>query len=238
MVELLTYLYFVYLRVRPEEPRWPERDYMILSKGHGAPSYYSTLALRGYFPIEELLTLRQLGSRLQGHPNAHHLPAVDVSTGPLGQGLSLAVGLALGWKHQRRGNRVVCLLGDGELQEGQNWEAAMAASAFHLDHLIAVVDRNGLQNDGPTEGIMPLDDLEAKWRAFGFQTISVDGHDFAQIHAAFARAGTAGRPTAIVARTIKGYGVSFMEDVTHWHHHPISNEDLAAALAEIARGSE
>lgn len=236
MVELLTYLYFVYLRVRPAEPRWPGRDYLILSKGHGAPSYYATLALMGYFPTEELLTLRQQGSRLQGHPNARALPAVDASTGSLGQGLSLAAGLALGWKHRRRSNRVVCVLGDGELQEGQNWEAMMAASAFHLDNLIAVVDRNGLQNDGPTEDIVPLDDLEAKWRAFGFETIAVDGHDFAQIHGAFMRAGTGGHPTAIVAHTIKGRGVSFMEGVTHWHHHPISDEELARALTEVARG--
>jgi transketolase len=238
MVELLTYLYFVYLRVRPSQPRWPERDHLLLSKGHGAPSYYATLALRGYFPTAELFTLRQLGSRLQGHPNAHDLPAVDVSTGSLGQGLSLAAGLALGWKHQRRDNRVVCVLGDGELQEGQNWEAAMAASAFHLDNLIAVVDRNGLQNDGVTEEIVPLDDLEAKWRAFGFQTATVDGHDFAELHTAFSHAGTAGRPTAIIARTVKGRGVSFMEGVTHWHHHPISDDELAAALAEITGGRQ
>jgi transketolase len=233
MVELLTYLYFVYLRVRPEEPDWPGRDHLILSKGHGAPGYYATLALRGYFPAGELLTLRQRGSRLQGHPNARALPAVDASTGSLGQGLSLGAGLALGWKHQRRDNRVVCVLGDGELQEGQVWEAAMAASAFHLDNLIAVVDRNGLQNDGPTEEIMPLNDLEAKWRAFGFQAIAVDGHDFAQIDAAFARAGTTGQPTAIVAGTVKGRGVSYMEGVTHWHHHPISDEELTKALAEV-----
>ncbi|HXA16687.1 MAG TPA: transketolase [Thermoanaerobaculia bacterium] len=237
MVELLTYLYFSWLRIRPEEPGWRGRDFFILSKGHGAPSYYAALAIRGFLPREELYTLRQLGSRLQGHPNAHDLPAVDASTGSLGQGLSIAVGLALGLKHQQRPNRVVCVLGDGELQEGQIWEAAMTAAARSLDNLTVVIDRNGLQNDGPTEDIVALDDLEAKWSAFKFQTMTADGHDFAQLHQAFARAGTEGRPTAIIARTIKGRGVSFMEGVTHWHHHPISDGELEQALVEIARGA-
>jgi transketolase len=236
MVELLTYLYFVHLRVRPEEPGWPGRDYVLLSKGHGSPSYYATLALRGYFPVEELLTLRQYGTRLHGHPKAGELPGVDACTGSLGQGLSVAAGLALGLKHQQRPNRVVCILGDGELQEGQNWEAAMAAAAFGLDNIVAVVDRNGLQNDGPTEEIMPLGDLEAKWRAFGFEVSTVDGHDFGELHEVFERAGTDGRPTAIVARTVKGRGVSFMEGVTKWHHHPIDDEELAVALAEVGGG--
>jgi transketolase len=233
-VELLVYCYFQFLRIRPTEPRWPDRDYFILSKGHGAPSYYATLALRGYFPTSELLTLRQLGSRLQGHPNARVLEGVDVSTGSLGQGLSIAAGMALGWKLQRRTNRVVCLVGDGELQEGQNWEAAMTAAAHGLDNLFVVVDRNGLQNDGPTEDIVGLGDLEAKWRAFGFETSVVDGHDFDQIHCAFIESVGRSRPIAIVARTIKGRGVSFMEHATEWHHHPIDDRQFAQARRELA----
>lgn len=235
MVELLTYLYFHHLRIRPEEPRWPDRDRVVLSKGHGAPSYYATLALRGYLPVAELSTLRRLGSRLQGHPHAGLLDAVDVSTGSLGQGLSIAAGLALGLRHQGRASRVVCVLGDGELQEGQNWEAAMTASAFGLDNLVAVVDRNGLQNDGPTERIVPLGDLAQKWKAFGFRTLTVDGHEFRQLHAAFTEPGD-GRPTAVVANTVKGRGVSFMEGVTEWHHHPINDDELVRALADTGRG--
>jgi len=234
MVELLAYCYFQFLRIRPTEPGWPDRDHFILSKGHGAPSYYAMLALRGYFPTSELLTLRQLGSRLQGHPNARVLDGVDASTGSLGQGLSIAVGMALGWKLQGRANRVVCVVGDGELQEGQNWEAAMTAAAHGLDNMVVVVDRNFLQSDGPTEAIVGLGDLGAKWRAFGFETRVVDGHDFDQIHCAFVESVGRGRPTAIVARTIKGRGVSFMEDATEWHHQPIDDRQFAQALRELA----
>jgi transketolase len=234
IIELLVYCYFQYLRVRPDNPAWPERDHFVLSKGHGAPSYYATLALRGYFPVRELATLRQLGSRLQGHPSAHALVGVDASTGSLGQGLSLATGLALGWKLQGRANRVVCLVGDGELQEGQNWEAAMAAAARGLDNLTVVVDRNSLQNDGPTEGIVGLGNLAAKWRSFGFETRVIDGHDFDDIHRAFCEPATGHSPKVIVANTIKGRGVSFMENVTEWHHHPVSDSQLDTALRELA----
>ncbi|MBB4636969.1 1-deoxy-D-xylulose-5-phosphate synthase N-terminal domain-containing protein [Longimicrobium terrae] len=233
MVEILTLLYFRHLRYDPRDPRAEWRDRFVLSKGHGAPGLYATLAHAGVLPREELGSLRRLGTRLQGHPNARDLPGVDASTGSLGQGISIALGMALGFRMDGRSNRVFCILGDGELQEGQNWEAAMAAPALAVPNLVAIVDRNGFQSDGPTESIIPLGDLGAKWRAFGWDVHEVDGHDFHALDAALTAARTSPAPSVVVARTIKGKGVSYMEGVTHWHHHPISDPELAAALDEI-----
>lgn len=238
MVELLTIVYFKYLRHDPRSPRDPDRDYFILSKGHGAPGLYATLAEAGIVDPDELRTLRRLGSRLQGHPSAHTLPGVDLCTGSLGQGLSLALGLALGWRARGRANRVYCILGDGELQEGQNWEAAMAAAAYGASAITVLVDRNRLQGDGDTEEVLALGDLAAKWRAFGWETFEVDGHDLEQIDQAIATGqGQDARPVAVVAHTVKGKGVSYMENVTHWHHHPINDGELEIALREVLAGA-
>lgn len=234
MVEILTILFFKHLRYDAGNPAWPERDYFLLSKGHGAPSLYATQAHAGLMPLAEMSTLRALGSRLQGHPNAFDLPCLDFSTGSLGQGLSVAVGLALGFKLQDRTNRVYCVLGDGEMQEGQNWEAMMAAAGLGLGNLVAIVDRNGLQNDGPTESIVPLGDLVAKTQAFGWRTWLIDGHDFDALDRALCAAGQpASAPAMIIAQTTKGKGVSYMEGVVKWHHHPISDEELACAMRDL-----
>jgi transketolase len=234
MIEILTILYWKYVRFQPSQPLWRDRDYVILSKGHGAPGYYATLAHAGFFDRKELLTLRKHRSRLQGHPSARHLAGVDASTGSLGQGLSISLGLALGSRMDQRPSRVFCILGDGELQEGQNWEAAMAAAAFGLDNLVAIVDRNRLQGDGDTEVVMPLGDVAAKWHAFGWRVWTVDGHDFDELDHALSRALTAeGSPSMIVARTIKGRGVSYMENVMHWHHHPINDADYRQAMIDL-----
>jgi transketolase len=235
MIEILVYLYFHYLSVDPRLPERRDRDRLILSKGHGAPGLYAVLARRGYFPVEELRTLRQLGSRLQGHPTAGALPGIDASTGSLGQGLSIASGLAHGLRLQGIGAQVVCILGDGELQEGQNWEAFLAASRFGLGNLLAIVDRNALQNDGPTEAIMPLDPIVAKGEAFGWRTIEINGHDYEELDAAIAPSRRSEQPTLIVAQTVKGKGVSFMEGQVKWHHHPISPDERSIALSEIER---
>lgn len=232
MVEILTVLYFRHLKTRPHEPEWPGRDYFVLSKGHGAPGLYATLAEAGYLAKEELLTLRRLGSRLQGHPNAKRLRGIDVSTGSLGQGISNAVGLALGLRHQKLCNRVYCLLGDGELQEGQNWEGFMAAAHYKLSNLTAIIDRNQLQGDGSTEDVMALGDLNAKCRAFGWVVREVNGHDFDALDHALVSPPT-NAPLMILANTIKGRGVSYMEGVTEWHHHPINDEQLQVAIADI-----
>lgn len=234
MIEILVLLYRRHLRHTPDRPHDPARDHFILSKGHGSPGLYATLARAGYLPSEELLLLRRLGSRLQGHPSAHTLPGIDVCTGSLGQGLSIANGLALGWQLRHRDNRVYCVLGDGELQEGQNWEAAMAAAKWGLGAVTAVVDRNHLQGDGDTEDVMPLGDLVAKWEAFGWHTRTVDGHDLRALDEAFDAAGAERtRPSVIVAETVKGKGVGYMENVVHWHHHPVSDEELRIALRDI-----
>jgi transketolase len=235
IVDVLAYLYSSFLRVDPQRPHWPERDWMVFSKGHGAPALYATLAHAGYFDTGELATLRALGSRLQGHPRAGTLPGIDVSTGSLGQGLSIAVGLALSFRLRGSSNRVVCVLGDGELQEGQNWEAMMAAASLNLRGLIAIVDRNRLQNDGATEHIIKLEDLAAKATAFGWASRTLNGHDFDEIAEALDAAAASDRPTFLVAETIKGRGVSFMEGVVHWHHHPLDAADLARALADVDR---
>jgi transketolase len=236
MIEILVLLYARHLRVDPAEPRHPERDLLILSKGHGAPGLYATMAHVGYFPLVELDTLRQIDSRLQGHPNANLLPGVDVCTGSLGQGLSIGLGLALGHRLREDDRRVFCILGDGELQEGQNWEAAMAAAGYGVGSIVAIVDRNRLQSDGDTENVLPLGDLAHKWRAFGWDVAEVNGHDFNALDEALRRAacGERSQPAAIIAHTVKGRGVSYMENVVHWHHHPLTDDDLERALAELA----
>lgn len=232
--DLFTYLYFREMKVDPADPKWEERDRFVLSKGHTAPGLYAALALKGFFPWEELKTLRHIGSRLQGHPNMNETPGVDMSTGSLGQGISAAVGMALAGKLDGRDYRVYALLGDGEVEEGQVWEAAMSAAKFRLDNLCAVVDVNGLQIDGPTADVMPSEPLDAKFAAFGFHVIPVDGHDFAALQAAFDQAArTKGRPTVLLARTVKGRGVSFMENNAGWHGKAPNAEQYEQAKAEL-----
>ncbi len=232
--DILTALYFRILRLDPDNPRWPERDRFVLSKGHAAPALYAVLAERGFFPVSELGTLRELGSRLQGHPDMKVTPGVEASTGSLGQGLSFAVGLALAGKLDQASWRVYALLGDGEIEEGQIWEAAMAAAHYHLGNLTAFLDYNGLQIDGPVEKVMSIAPVDEKWRAFGWNTMVIDGHDLTAITRAAAEAARAkDRPTMIVARTIKGRGVSFMENHHEWHGKAPNAEQLETALKEL-----
>ncbi len=233
-VEIVTALYFQVLRNRPADPKWTERDRFVLSKGHAAPVLYSALAECGYFPVEELTSLRQIDSRLQGHPDRSCTPGVEMSTGSLGQGLSFGVGVALAGRLDSRSYRTYVLLGDGECNEGQVWEAAMAAAHFKLDRLTAIVDRNGLQLDGFTRDIMNTEPLADKWRSFGWHVIEVDGHDLAKVLAALEAAGrVTGQPTAIVARTVKGKGVSFMENNVDFHGKPPTPEQARQALKEL-----
>lgn len=232
--DILTALYFKVMRHRSDDPKWEGRDRMVLSKGHAAPAYYACLAECGYFPIEELLTLRKLGGRLQGHPSRSKTPGVEMSTGSLGQGLSAANGMALAAKIDGKGHRIFCLCGDGEMESGQIWEAAMLGAHYGLDNVTAFVDRNSLQIDGPTEKIMSIEPLAEKWRAFGWHVIEIDGHDFRQILSACEEAGrTRGKPTMIVASTVKGKGVSFMEGSLHFHGKPPSAHELKEALEEL-----
>ena len=241
IADILTYLYFEDMNVDPADPRKADRDRLVLSKGHAAPALYSVLASRGFFPVEELETLRHIGSRLQGHPNMNDTPGVDMSTGSLGQGISAAVGMALAAKHWHEGWRTYAVLGDGEIQEGQVWEAAMFAGNQRLDNLCLVVDHNRLQIDGSNEEVnspMPIAD---KFRAFKFNVIEVaDGNDMAQVREAFQAARAhKGEPTCIVAETIKGKGVSFMEDQVGWHGKAPNDEQYAQAMAELeAAGKE
>lgn len=234
-VELMVGLYFAKLRHDPRRPDWAERDRFILSKGHACPVLYAVLARAGYFPPEELLTLRKFGSRLQGHPHRLKTPGVEVSSGSLGQGLSVANGIALGARLRSTGVRAYCLMGDGELQEGSVWEAAMSAGHFGLDNVTAIVDYNNLQIDGPVEKVMGLAPLADKWRAFRWHVIEIDGHHLPQVLAAYDEAMTSkGRPSVIIARTIKGKGVSFMENAAGWHGLAPNDQQLAAALKELA----
>ena len=234
--EVFTYLYFREMRVRPEEPRWPDRDRIVLSKGHTAPGLYSALALRGFFPFEDMRTLRHIDSYLQGHPNMETVPGVDMSTGSLGQGVSAAAGMAKGAKYLQKDINVYAVLGDGELDEGQVWEAAMFASHYGLDNLCVIVDLNGLQIDGRTQDVMNTAPVDEKFAAFGFDTVWVNGHDFDELEAAFGRfhanKGT-GKPTAILMRTVKGKGVSFMEDQADWHGKGPNAEEYERAMGEI-----
>ncbi|KOA19617.1 transketolase 2 [Clostridium homopropionicum DSM 5847] len=233
-VEILTTLYFKEMKVNIEDPKDPERDRFVLSKGHAAPVLYSVLAEKGFFNKEELNGLRKFGSILQGHPNMNYVPGVDMSTGSLGQGISTAVGMAIAGKLDKKDYRVFSLLGDGELQEGQVWEAAMAAAQFKLDNLTAFVDFNGLQIDGRTQDVMSPEPIDKKFKAFGWHVISIDGHDFEAIINAIEEAkNTKGQPTMIVAKTIKGKGVSFMEDEASWHGSAPSKEQCEQALIEI-----
>jgi transketolase len=234
--DIVAALYFSVLRIDPDRPDWPDRDRFVLSKGHACPVLYAALARRGYFPEEELWTLRKLGSRLQGHPDIRKTPGIDATTGSLGQGISVAVGLALAAKIDERPYRVYTLLGCGESQEGQVWEAAMSAAHYKLDNLTAIVDYNRLQLDGTLDEIMEIAPLAEKWRAFGWQVIEIDGHDMARILEALTAARqTTGKPCVIIARTIKGKGVSFMENQVKWHAGAISGEQVEQALVDLAR---
>ena len=234
--DILTVLYQNVLRINPAQPRLPDRDRFVLSKGHCTPALYPTLALRGYFPTAELRLFRSIDGHMSGHAEMHHVPGVDMSTGSLGQGLSAAVGMALAGKADGRSYRVYALMGDGELQEGQIWEAAMAAAKFKLDNLCAVVDVNGLQIDGATADVMPSEPLDKKWAAFGWNVIACDGHDYAAIERAFAKAAAVkGQPSVILARTVKGKGVSFMENNAGWHGKAPNEEQYHKAHDELGR---
>ena len=233
--EIFTYLYFEEMNIDPKDPKKADRDRFVLSKGHTAPGLYSTLAHRGYFPVEDLTTLRKLGSYLQGHPCMQHIPGVDMSSGSLGQGISAAVGMALSAKMSGDSYRTYTLLGDGEIQEGQVWEAAMFAGARKLDNLVVIVDNNGLQIDGPIDEVNSPYPIDKKFEAFNFHVINVvDGNDFDQLKAAFDEAkATKGMPTAIIAKTVKGKGVSFMEGQVGWHGKAPNAEQVAEALKEL-----
>ena len=222
------------LNIDPQNPQWEDRDRFVLSKGHTAPALYGALALRGFFDEEEIKTLRKPGSRLQGHPSMHMTPGVDMSTGSLGQGISVAVGMALGAKIKNKSYRVYTILGDGEIEEGQVWEAAMFAGAKKLDNLVVVVDNNNLQIDGTIEEVNSPYPIDEKFKAFGFNVINIDGHDFDQIDDAFTQAENyKGAPTAIIAKTVKGKGVSFMENQVGWHGKAPDADQYAQAMAEL-----
>ena len=238
--ELFTYLYFEEMNIDPEQPKKADRDRFVLSKGHTAPGLYSTLANRGYFPVEDLKTLRHLGSYLQGHPDMKHIPGVDMSSGSLGQGISAAVGMALSAKMDGDSYRVYTLLGDGEIQEGQVWEAAMFAGHRKLDNLVAIVDNNGLQIDGNIADVCSPYPIDKKFEAFNFHVINVeDGNDFDQLKAAFDEAKTVkGKPTAIIMKTVKGKDVSFMENEAGWHGKAPNDEEYAIAMADLEKVGE
>ena len=232
--DMFTYLYCKELNVDPKNPKWEDRDRFVLSKGHTAPGLYAALALNGFFPVEDLLTLRKVGSYLQGHPNMNSVPGVDMSTGSLGQGISAACGMALAAKVQGKTNRVYTLLGDGEIQEGQVWEACMLASHYKLDNLCVIVDNNGLQIDGKVADVMSPYPIPEKLKAFGFEVVEIDGHDFDQIEAAFAKAReTKGKPFGIVMKTTKGKCVSFMENNAGWHGKAPNDEEYEKAMSEL-----
>ncbi len=238
--DIFTYLYFEEMNIDPKDPKKADRDRFVLSKGHTAPGLYSALALRGYFPVEDLKTLRHLGSYLQGHPDMKHIPGVDMSSGSLGQGISAAVGMALSAKLSGDDYRVYTLLGDGEIQEGQVWEAAMFAGFHKLDNLVVIVDNNGLQIDGPVDQVCSPYPIAEKFQAFNFHVIDLkDGNDMEQIAAAFKEAReTKGMPTAIIAHTVKGKGVSFMENQVGWHGKAPNDEEYAIAMEELEKEGE
>ena len=237
--DVFTYLYFEEMNIDPENPKDPDRDRFVLSKGHCAPGLYSVLAERGYFPKEDLLTLRHIGSYLQGHPDMKHIPGVDMSSGSLGQGVSAAVGMALAGKIDKKDYTVYCLLGDGEIEEGQVWEASMFASAKKLDNLVLIIDNNNLQIDGTIEEVNSPYPIDKKFEAFNFHVIKIDGNDFDQIDAAFKEAKTVkGQPTAIIAKTVKGKGVSFMENQVGWHGKAPNDEEYKVAMEELEKAGE
>lgn len=237
--DILTYLYYREMKIDPENPQKKDRDRFVLSKGHAAPGLYSVLANRGYFPVEDLVTLRQMGSYLQGHPDMKHIPGVDMSTGSLGQGISAAVGMALSAKLSGDSYRVYALLGDGELQEGQVWEAVMLAGYRKLDNLVVIVDNNNLQIDGAIGDVNSPYPIDKKLEAFQFHVISINGHDFDEIRDAFDKArDIKGRPTAIIAKTIKGKGVSFMENQVSWHGTAPNDEQYKEAIMNLEKAGE
>ena len=234
--DIFTYLYFEEMNVDPKDPKNPDRDRFVLSKGHTAPGLYSVMAQRGYFPVEELTTLRKLGSRLQGHPSMQYLPGLDMSSGSLGQGISVACGMALSAKLDNKSFRTYTLLGDGEIEEGQVWEAAMFAGFRKLDNLVVIVDNNGLQIDGPIDQVCSPYPIDKKFEAFNFHVINIDAHDFDAIRAAFKEAReTKGQPTAIIAHSLKGKGVSFMEGQVAWHGVAPNDEEYAIAMADLEK---
>ena len=237
--DIYTYLYFEEMNIDPKDPKKADRDRFVLSKGHTAPGYYSTLAHRGFFPVEDLTTLRKVGSYLQGHTDMKHIPGVDMSSGSLGQGISAAVGMAISAKLSNDDYRVYTLLGDGEIQEGQVWEASMLAGHRKLDNLVVIVDNNNLQIDGKITDVNSPYPIDKKFEAFNFHVINIDGNDFDQIEAAFKEAReTKGMPTAIIAKTIKGKGVSFMEDQAGWHGKAPNDEQYAQAMEELEKAGE
>ena len=237
--DIFTYLYFEEMNVDPKNPKKEDRDRFVLSKGHTAPGLYSTLAVKGYFPVEDLVTLRHIGSYLQGHPDMKNIPGVDMSSGSLGQGISAAVGMAIAGKIDHADYRVYTLLGDGEIEEGQVWEASMLAGFRKLDNLVVIVDNNDLQIDGRLDDVCSPYPIDKKFEAFNFHVITIDGNDFDQIDAAFKEAReTKGMPTAIIAKTIKGKGVSFMEDQAGWHGVAPNDEQYALAMGELEKAGE
>ena len=237
--DIYTYLYFVEMNVDPKEPKKADRDRFVLSKGHTAPGYYATLAQRGFFPVEDLVTLRKVGSYLQGHPCMQHIPGVDMSSGSLGQGISAAVGMAISAKLSNDDYRVYTLLGDGEIQEGQVWEAAMLAGHRKLDNLVVIVDNNGLQIDGNIADVCSPYPIDKKFEAFNFHVINIDGHDYDQIEAAFKEAREPkGQPTAIIAKSIKGKDVSFMENQASWHGVAPNDDQYAQAMKDLEKVGE
>lgn len=232
--DIITALYFSKLKVDPKNPSDPDRDRFILSKGHACPAFYAALALKGFFPVKELKTLREINSRLQGHPKMDLEIGIEVSTGSLGHGFSQSIGFALAGKIDKKDYKVYTLLGDGECDEGSVWEGAMFASKYKLDNLIAIIDKNKIQLDGPTDEIMPLEPLADKWKAFNWNVLEIDGHDFEQIFSALEKAeNTKGKPTIIIANTTKGKGVSFMEGKSEWHGKAAKGEQLEKALGEL-----
>lgn len=232
--DVFAYLYNKELHIDPANPKWEERDRFVLSKGHTAPGLYAALANRGFFPVEELKTLRHIGARLQGHPNMDMVPGVDMSTGSLGQGVSCAAGMALAAKHLGKSCRVYTLLGDGEIEEGQVWEALMLGAHYHLDNLCVIIDNNGLQIDGKISDVMSPYPIVDKVKAFGYEVVEANGNDMEDLERAFAHArATKGKPTCIVMKTIKGLGVSFMENQVSWHGTPPNDEQYAVAMGEL-----
>ena len=232
--DVFTYLYFKEMNVDPKNPKWEDRDRFVLSKGHTAPGLYAALALRGFFPVEDLKTLRQIGSYLQGHPNMNMIPGVDMSTGSLGQGVSCAAGMALAARFQKKDCRVYTLLGDGEIQEGQVWEALMFAGHYHLDNLCVIIDNNNLQIDGAISDVMSPYPIVDKLTAFNFDVVEVNGHSFEELEAAFDKARqTKGKPFAMVMKTVKGKGVSFMENNAAWHGTAPNDEQYEIAMNEL-----
>lgn len=237
--DIMTVLYWHEMNVDPARPDWPDRDRLVLSKGHAAPILYACLAEKGFFPADDLKRLRKLGSHLQGHPDSTKTPGVEVPTGSLGQGLSMANGMALAAKMDNKDYRVYVLLGDGELEEGMVWEAVMTSAHYGLDNLVAIVDNNSLQIDGDVREVMGIGNLAQRFRSFGWGALEIDGHDYSQIITALRMArGTKGRPTVIVAQTVKGKGVSFMENQVGWHGSAPSREQVEVALSELAVGEE